>query len=590
MKKAMLLAASAATLVNACASSSGGGDSRYNSRELAFGQLTAAQLEIENNPLNRIDLVNLIDPENRRAALRSAGVCIANNIGAAGGDRPANPDASSFSFSPFAGASTVADLRTSYLFKRYEMILRQLLEERREIEPPTSANNYLGKYERLKPDEISRLKKEKLEIEKEIGVDETPENINPTIELNCALHAFYTYYLSYPQFEFVIRKLSYYIADPYQYLDTPSFRDLFDDSAESRDYLKELKKASETATQMSDFERARMQAYLSNGLYDSFYGQAAKSIAISMRRNAIQDQILVHSEYFCRYFKVRLHDSNVQVNLGLGILGTTLGGLATIFTDPTTVRALAGAAAITAGNRAQYNEVMFANLAIQTVIAGIDLARENILRELNGYRFYPTPDDPNAEGGINPGQFNVYRLRASIPWDQLYERRGNDLMYAGAKIEPDTAKTDNLSFRPPQLSFSELIAFDGDEESGDAPTEDSGDDESGPQSPPDQSESRSDNSGNDGKTSAEKYMSLTSVAVYSLEASIRDAIRFQTSCSLAAGLTEATKAMEEARAPSVDTLTDSLNDLTRMMKATEELSEALEKAARSSRGRKEDDD
>ncbi|MEM9170275.1 MAG: hypothetical protein AAGC56_11550 [Pseudomonadota bacterium] len=73
------LCGSAAALVLASCGTVGGGDNRYEPTGTGRGFITAAPLSLDNNPLNKIDLLSMIDPENRRVALKSAGLCAAHN-------------------------------------------------------------------------------------------------------------------------------------------------------------------------------------------------------------------------------------------------------------------------------------------------------------------------------------------------------------------------------------------------------------------------------------------------------------------------------------------------------------------------------
>jgi|GEM_PF-5004565 len=726
MIKKLLLASCGAIALGACGTTGGGSSGRYDTQELPFGQLTSAPFSINNNPLDRIDLLSMIDPENRRAALRSEGLCDANNAAPPRIRGYANPTARGDGRD--ANASDGVGLYLNQLQKEFQSKQRQLNDAidngadrsvidamrddlaviAQEIYDTQSANakdpsisiergirslddmrrDYLAKRYKHITDELIYLdvtkkdqkkkrdtllkEKEKLEKEaKELGVKiDGDEGVNPTIELNCAIFAFYTYYLSYPQFNFAINDLSYYLDNDYlnlkaiiQDLNPPELQ--FDPTEPT--IGENVGKLEDYVASLSEFEQQRLKSYLSTGLYDKFFEQAAKSIAISMRRNSIQDQIMVHSENYCRYFKARLHDTDIKVNLGLGLASTALSGLATIFTDPTTVRALAGAAGITAGSQSRYNEVMFANLAVQTVIAGIDLSRERILREINGNRFFPLDKNDIDEfkglendGILNPGMFNTYGLRASIPWDSLYGEQDGKLTYAGHVIPADGDKIANLGYQPPVFTFSELISRAALQEEGEDAAEAGETTETGNNPPialpmekktkedtpveidvlenvsdPDEQDADTltidqstttalsgsvaviDNGkklrytpranfhgkdvirytvqdGRGGKARgfvevtieadgeeppAKKYLGLASIGVYSVEAAMRDAIRFQTSCSLASGLTEATKAMEEARAPSVETLTNSLKEMEKMMRATEELRRAIDAAA-----------
>ncbi|NOX94877.1 MAG: hypothetical protein GXP04_07200 [Alphaproteobacteria bacterium] len=700
MIKKLLLASCGAIALGACGTT-GGGNGRYDTQQLPLGQLTAAPFAINNNPLDRIDLLSMIDPENRRAALRSEGLCETHNASPPrirGYARDKTRDAVGLYIDTLRkqygdlteklkqaptekdkvdlraqiesladriyklelnnrkdpsiirknSSRSIDDMRRDYIAERYQYVTNQLLKEDKEKER-------------------KKLRKEKENLEEEAAkLGSTLDGdggVNPSIELNCALFAFYTYYLSYPQFTFAINDLSYYLDNDYL-----NFKALIPDLTSSEfDSEAGVNNLRDYVARLSEFEQQRLKSYLSTGLYDKFFEQAAKSIAISMRRNSIQDQIMVHSENYCRYFKAKLHDTDIKVNLGLGLASTVLSGLATIFTDPTTVRALAGAAGITSGSQSRYNEVMFANLAVQTVIAGIDLSREKLLREINGYRFFPLDKDDIDEfkglendGVLNPGMFNTYGLRTSIPWDNLYGEENGQLTYAGHVIPADSDKIANLGYQPPVFTFSELISRAALQQEGAsvAETEVTTDTENNPPialpmekktkedtpveidvlkavSDPDEQDAdnltidqsatsalsgtvaviedgkklrytpRTNFRGKDvirytvkdgrggkalgfvevtieadgEKSPTKKYLGLASIGVYSVEAAMRDAIRFQTSCSLAAGLTQATEAMEQARAPSVETLTNSLKDMEGMMRATEQLRRAIDDAA-----------
>ena len=690
MLKKILFASCGAIALGSCGSM-GGGNGRndlYEDAAIPFGQMTSAPFPIDKSALNKIDLLNLIDPENRRVRLAGEGLCGAHNVFAQGNSQtpPDTTGKRTMTDASFDGTSarSVPELRDQYLFLRYNQIVEQLLKlGYNEESPPTGAQK--------KQREALLKEKSKIEEEaKKLGADlNIGEKLNPAIELNCALYAFHTYYLSFPQFEFAIRDLSSFAHDTYAW-------DLFfDDDAgfdqtEQNHRARTTEEISKAIEGMSQNQQARLRAYFAAGLYEKFYEESSRSIAIAMRRNAIQDQVMVHSENYCRFFKTQLHDTDIKVNMMTGIASTVLGGLATIFTDPTTVRALAGSAAIVSGGQSKYNEVMFANLAVQTVIAGIDLKRERILRDINEKRFFPLDKDDIEEfkgldndGVLNPGMFNTYGIRASVGWDHLYGEENGKLTYAGAPVERGRDKLGNLTFQPPVFSFSDLVARASFQETEDAETpsesttpaaenaetdaaaESSTEAESAPANKAptavsDVKETKEDHpviidvlkndtdpddgdkekltienaeaqSGTisiiedkkklkytpnanfhgkdfivywitdgkkvgDKKTSvkgfvevtvkadgeeppAKKYLGLASIGVYSVEASLRDAVRFQTSCSLADGLTEATKAMEQARAPSVETLTNSLKQMEQMMQATESLRRAIDRAA-----------
>lgn len=721
MIRNLLLASCGAASISACVSGGGGNDSgRYDTTRLPTGQLTTAPFNIAEGPLDRIDLLSLLDPENRRAELQSQGLCQTHNAARrpiewpllnemyqdqiddlreqieskrnelnearqnnnnqsqsiktelnnlqnslrqleieAGGARLYSREGSADS------SRSIDDLRKEYIVKRYRDVVSRLIE----------IGNAADKTEKK---ERTRLLNEKEELEKEaqkFGAEISLEgDLNPAVELNCAMFAFYTYYLSYPQFKFAINDLSFWLENAY--LDDVAVTlsgGAVGMSAEFQEYIDELKNNRVALAELSRYEQDRLRAYLATGVYDKFYNQAAKSVAIAMRRNAVQDQIMVHSENYCRYYKATLHDMDITVNFSLGTLSTITGGLATIFTDPTTVRALAGASAVTSGVQSRFNEVMFSNLAIQTVIAGMDLARENVLREINGNRFYPLNKDdieefntlPN-DGVLNPGMFNTFGLRASIEWDKLYDEENDKLTYAGAPVNLSRDKVGNLTYRPQIFTFHDLLDRVALQTAAAAEGSDTKSTSAAPRliavndkaqtkedQPIDEIDVLANDEGTEGNLKitvadadigeviyieennkrvklkyvpranfhgndiirytitdgvvvdgaertanaivdiritpegaeppAKKYLGLASVGVYSIEAALRDSIRFQTECSLASGLTAATESLQEVRAPSIRTLTDSLEQMREMMNATEQLRRAIDRAATTDR-------
>ena len=117
--------------------------------------------------------------------------------------------------------------------------------------------------------------------------------------------------------------------------------------------------------------------------------QAAKNMALIIRRNQVQDKILAVSENVCRKFKIELNDQVTKSNFAFGSTAAIVGGLATIFTDPTTVRSLAGAASIVSGIGAEYNNAYLQGLTVHVITKGIDARREEILEEINGHRYGP---------------------------------------------------------------------------------------------------------------------------------------------------------------------------------------------------------
>ena len=100
------------------------------------------------------------------------------------------------------------------------------------------------------------------------------------------------------------------------------------------------------------------------------------------RRNGIQERIIAASNQRCGEYKNFLRQFEAEGNFFLGTATTTLAGLGAVFTPAATVRALAGAAAITSGIRAEFQEDFFYTLATHVITEGIDAKREEIYKAL----------------------------------------------------------------------------------------------------------------------------------------------------------------------------------------------------------------
>jgi len=133
----------------------------------------------------------------------------------------------------------------------------------------------------------------------------------------------------------------------------------------------------------------------------SFSGEvarrAAKDLALIMRRNSIQDAVIRASEHACYVFKDNLNDRITKTDFALGSLATTTAGLGAIFTDPATARGLSGAAAILSGVNSRYKTAYLQNQTVKVITAGIDQRRQEILDEINGKRFGPPHQALNRE-------------------------------------------------------------------------------------------------------------------------------------------------------------------------------------------------
>ena len=101
-----------------------------------------------------------------------------------------------------------------------------------------------------------------------------------------------------------------------------------------------------------------------------------------LRRNAVQDRILASSVQRCNFYTRYLKRVDQTTNLALGSLATITGAAGAIVTGAGAARALAGIAGIFSGVRAEFNENLFASLAIHAITAGIDARRAEIRAEI----------------------------------------------------------------------------------------------------------------------------------------------------------------------------------------------------------------
>lgn len=128
--------------------------------------------------------------------------------------------------------------------------------------------------------------------------------------------------------------------------------------------------------------------------YDVFAKDTSgDSDAPKRRRNEIQDEVLRASEQRCNTYKLYLQTVQSNSSFITGSAATIMGGLGAIFTDAGVARALAGAAGITSGVGAQFQESFFLSIAVPAIAEGIDNARQSAFlnistkrnSDINGY-------------------------------------------------------------------------------------------------------------------------------------------------------------------------------------------------------------
>lgn len=99
-------------------------------------------------------------------------------------------------------------------------------------------------------------------------------------------------------------------------------------------------------------------------------------------RNAIQERILAASEQRCGRYKVFLKQYEGESNFVMGALTTALAGAGALASPVIAARALAGAAGVTSGVNAEFNDKLFAKLTIQVLTKAIDARRKNFYEQI----------------------------------------------------------------------------------------------------------------------------------------------------------------------------------------------------------------
>jgi hypothetical protein len=316
-------------------------------------------------------------------------------------------------------------------------------------------------------------------------------------DLQCALAAFETYWMTYIEFEEYLRQFGPPISSP----------------------EKSPKQSPVTDTQTArSYNKTLLPQLLPEGLMDEVSKKKADSYALAMRRNELQDSIIRHSDDYCRRFQAHTSDVRSLFNVTAGGLTTLLGGLGSIFTDAATARALAGAAGITSGINAQYESAFFQQQALSTIFAGIGYRRERIAAQISNRRFRVL--EPNAKK-IKPN----FTVVASLMRDgRIHESVAS---YSGLE----------LASLPADENLLYVVDF-GDEGAEGETTDQANDAADSPKA------KEKDDPKLRQRLEDQGPVALVSVASYTLERAIGDALVYHQACSLTEGLAEAERSIE----------------------------------------------
>lgn len=331
--------------------------------------------------------------------------------------------------------------------------------------------------------------------------DAEPWRPSVATEFTCALNAFPTYYLSASEFEYFVK-------------------------------LEPGTKALEPGLDGFNRELGKLR-----GWNNEIYKEGAKGIALSIRRNDIQDTILLHSTGVCSDFKADLADPSTAVNFFTDFVSQYASSASIGITDPTILRVLAGTSTVAQDARTSFNSRVLNEAAVRTINAGIDLAREEVLIEINRQRFFIfQPDEFEGDSAQDPfdPQIRSYRgISAILGWDKA-------------------SKTLNVvrgDIDPVEDGFIVKILDDQASDQWEPKYKDGPriDEPEIPDNPDDPKKGSPFKKRDRGPDSSAKRFGMTSIARYSLEAAMRDALAYHGQCRIDAGLEAASKAIEEAQ-------------------------------------------
>ena len=123
-----------------------------------------------------------------------------------------------------------------------------------------------------------------------------------------------------------------------------------------------------------DVERAFQQA-------NNFTPQDAMQNGMQ-HRNAVQERLILSSQQTCNFYKDYLRRVDAYKGFTLGSLTTALGAAAAIVTGAGAARALGGAAGITSGISAEFDQAFFKSIALHVITLGIDSRRDRVLKQI----------------------------------------------------------------------------------------------------------------------------------------------------------------------------------------------------------------
>lgn len=160
-------------------------------------------------------------------------------------------------------------------------------------------------------------------------------------------------------------------------------------------YLHEAPPASAASAPIPTRELADLEA-----ARKSFYNKCGDFVRCGVLRDRVQERLIWASESACSDYLTSVRKSFTSTNLNLGGATTLLGALGSVLTSATATRVFSGAAAVTSGVRAEYNDVYFSSQAFELVSKAIRSVRDKTLKGIRDERRGKSAKDYTLEAAV----------------------------------------------------------------------------------------------------------------------------------------------------------------------------------------------
>jgi hypothetical protein len=131
-----------------------------------------------------------------------------------------------------------------------------------------------------------------------------------------------------------------------------------------------------------------------------FYDNCPTNERCGTLRDRVQDRLIWASESACADYLSSVRKSFTSTNLNLGGATTLFGALGSVLTSVDATRLFSGAAAVTSGLRAEYNDVYFSSQAFELVSKAIRSIREKTLKHIHDARLNKGIREYTLDGAV----------------------------------------------------------------------------------------------------------------------------------------------------------------------------------------------